>query len=380
MRGASKWIEAGSRRRVVRTSAMVALAAGLLAPVAGCERTGDAGTPAADRTRVEVTPAGADTESVKAPPSDSAPKSPLRVVVDPLTLDFGIIPPNTNKTGTISVRNEGDVAVKLLRVKPSCKCTTFNDLTGTMIEPGSTATLTTELEGQSMSGLRTSSIKFAFEGYDEILKVDVRAEVALPVRASPSILNMARGATSGHVIVESMDDRPFTILTANRRPPRYVGFDPEIDERRNSYMLEWDLGQELADKRLPHWWVIETDHPDCQVLDAWVRHQITIVDGPPQRRWRVADRRVLLGPVEPGQAAEFSVRVTDLGADRIYAVRSLSREFEARLLNFEPTGADGRCTVRITPAADHRGLLHGRVEFMASKYTHAIDVVGKVAP
>ena len=61
-------------------------------------------------------------------------------------------------------------------------------------------------------------------------------------------------------------------------------------------------------------------------------------------------------------------------------MRSLSGEFQARLLGFERAGTDGRCTVQITPRADHRGVFQGAVEFMAGRYTHAIDIVGKVSP
>jgi len=391
MHGLSKRFEAGFRRCGVRTSVMAALAAGLLAPVAGCERGGEVGVPAVDRTRADAAPQSAGAGSAEAPPIVSAPTSspPIvsaptsfpPVVFDPSTLDFGIIPPNTDRTGTIAVRNEGDAPVRILNLKPTCKCTTLSDLAGAVIEPGGAVTLTTELQGQAMSGQRKAAVKFTFEGYDEVLTVEIRAEVALPVRVLPGILNMARETTSGHVVVESMDGRPFTILAADRKPPRYVGFDPEIDELRNSYLLEWDLAQELAGGKLPHWWVIETDHPDCAIADAWVRHLLTIEQGQRERHWRVADRRVLVGLVEPGQAAEFSVRVTDIGADRIYAVRSLSVEFQARLLGFERAGTDdGRCTVQITPRADHRGVFQGPVEFMAGRYTHAIDIVGKVAP
>ena len=83
---------------------------------------------------------------------------------------------------------------------------------------------------------------------------------------------------------------------------------------------------------------------------------------------------------EPGQPAEFTVEITGIGADAIHAVRSLSPELEAELLDFQRTKAVGQCTVRITPTAGLRGVYQGPVEFMASTYTHAIDVVGKVAP
>jgi hypothetical protein len=149
-------------------------------------------------------------------------------------------------------------------------------------------------------------------------------------------------------------------------------------------VIQWDLAQELEDEKLPHWWVIETDHPECPLVDSWVRHPMTIERPLRARKWRVAERRILLAVTEPGQPAEFTVEINDIGFDAIHAVRSLSPEFEAELFGFKRTGTGaavtGLCTVRITPVAGHRGVYQGPVEFMASKYTHATDVVGKVAP
>jgi len=370
MYGLSMRLDRGFRRNAVRKSAMAALAAGLMVSAAGCEQTGEAGPPKPGEPAVVS----------HTPPVVSAPKSPLRIVFDPPALDFGIIPPGVNKTGTIAIRNLGRDPVKIIQAKPTCKCTTLSDLVGSVIEPGGEVELTTELKGRAIAGGRKAAVRFIFEGYQDVLSVDIRAEVALPVRASPAIFNLASGATTGHVVVASLDGRPFNILGANREPPRYVEFDPDIDEPRNSYVIEWDLAQELQDEKLPHWWVIETDHPDCPLVDSWVRHPLTIEKPLRARKWRVAERRILLGVTEPGQPAEFTVEITDIGVNAIHAVRSLSPELEAELLDFKRTKTLGLCTVRITPTAGLYGVYQGPVEFMGSTYTHAIDVVGKVAP
>jgi hypothetical protein len=230
-----------------------------------------------------------------------------------------------------------------------------------------------------MSGTRKAQIRFLFEGYQDMLSVDLRGEVTLPVRTTPSILNLAGGQASGHIVVESVEGEPFTILAANGQEPRYVGFDPDIDEERNSYTLEWDLEADLAARTLPHWWVVETDHPDCPLVDAWVRHQTTIERPIRERKWRVADKRTILGVLEPGQATQFTIRVTDIGGKSIYTVRSLTGDLEARLVQFEHDGPDGMCTVEVRPAAGVRGAFQGTLEYMGEVYAHNADVVGKVA-
>jgi hypothetical protein len=362
---------------------MVALPLVVLMAASGCERSGEAGPPAAaqvaDRTPADPAPAIPDAIE-RTPPVVSAPVSALNIRFDPPELNFGYIPPNVNKTGTITVLNEGNAPVKILTMKSTCKCTTLSDLAGKVIPPGGSVPVTAELEGRDMSGGRKASIRFVFEGYDDVLSVDLRAEVSLPVRTSPAIFNMASGTTTGHVVVESLDGGAFEILAAHGQPPRYVGFDPEIDddEPRSSYVLEWDLTVELAEGRLPHWWVIETNDPTCPLVDAWVRHRMTIEMPVRARHWRIAEKRNLLGVLAPGQPAEFTAKVTDIGRGSIYGVRSLSRDFVADLLSFELDGDDGVCTVRITPRADLRGVFQGSVEFMGRTYTHSMDVVGKI--
>jgi hypothetical protein len=355
---------------------------------AGCEQSGEAGTsaatPVANPSGADAAAAVTDPRGPQTPPVASAASSPLKIVFDPPELDFGVIPPGVDKIGTIAVRNLGSDPVRILQVKPTCKCTTLSDLVGQVIQPGSAVELTTELKGRQIPGGRKAAVRFIFAGHEGFLSVDIRAEVALPVRATPSILNLASGATSGHIVVESLDGNPFIILGANRQPPRYVDFDPDIDEPKSSYVIEWDLAQELEANKLPHWWVIETDRADCPLVDSWVRHITTIEKPVRARPWRVAERRVLLEMTEPSQSTEFAVEITKIGTDAIHAVRSLSPEFTAEVVGFTRTqdhdGINGLCTVRITPAADHRGVYQGPLEFMASQYTHKIDVVGKVAP
>jgi hypothetical protein len=236
MYGLSMRLDRGFRRLVVRKSVMVALAAGLMVSAAGCEETGEAGAPiaapVADRSGADTAAAGVDPGGSQTPPVVSAPRSSLNIVFDPPALDFGIIPPNVDRTGIIAVRNLGTDPVRIAQVKPTCKCTTLSNLVGKVIEPGGAVELTTELKGRAIAGWRRAAVRFIFDGYEETLSVQVLAEVAMPVRVSPAIFNLVSGATSGHVVVASLDGRPFNILGANRKPPQYVEFDPDIDEPR----------------------------------------------------------------------------------------------------------------------------------------------------
>ncbi len=310
----------------------------------GCEKAADTASPASS-----VAAAAATTQ----PTANAVPP----VVFTPQLVDFGYILPNADSTGTFEIRNVGDRPLKILRTTASCQCTTVTRLDGTILAPGQSASLTARIDGRSFPGERIETVTFVFEGYTQTIQVGMRGEVTLPIRARPAFFNLAKldrdgDDRTGHVVIESLDGRPFNILAADQRPPRFVDFDPIIDEPKSSYVLEWDL-TEYADEDLPRWWIVETDHPDCPILDSWVRHKATI-ENPKGRPWIVKDRLVLLGLLDDTLPVEITVTISNIAADRIHAVRSLAKEFDAKLVNFTRTGNDGLCTVQISPRPDAR--------------------------
>ena len=342
--------------------ACAALAAG------GCEKAADTASPA-----LPVAAGAATTQ----PAVNALPP----VVFTPQLVDFGYIMPNADSTATFEIRNIGDKPLRILRTTASCQCTTVTRLDGTILAPGQTASLTARIDGRSFPGQRNETVTFVFEGYTQTVQVGMRGEVTLPIRARPALFNLIKldrdGVDrTGHVVIESIDGRPFNILAADRRPPRFVDFDPIIDEPKNSYVLEWDL-TDYADEDLPRWWVVETDHPDCPIVNSWVRHQATI-ERPRNRPWNVKDRLVQLGMLDDTLPVEITVTITDIAVGRIQAVRSLAKDFDAKLVSFTRSGNDALCTVQISPRPDARGLLFGRIEFIAAPYRQQIDIVGKI--
>ena len=224
----------------------------------------------------------------------------------------------------------------------------------------------------------TSSVTFSFEGYADSSKVLISAQVARPIRTIPQIFNCVTGKPlSGQVVVESIDGRPFTISAANRQLPKYINFDPATDEPRNIYVLQWDVSQ-YTQQTMPAWWVIETDHPDCPVVDVWVRHEWTWPKGVPGRRWRLGTQHVVIDGISAGESAEFTVEIAKLGRDDIHLVLSLSNEFDAELVSIQRDGADTEATVRITPAAGHHGLLYGTIQFISTAHSQKLTVIGTV--
>lgn len=300
----------------------------------------------------------------------------LSIELDPQKVDFGYLDPKEVVRKTVEIRNVGDKPVKILRATSSCQCTTFSDVTGVVIPPGASVPMEAQLVARSMLGPMNTSITLVFEGYDQSPAIQVRGEVALAVKATPYGLNLVRGDWSGQVVIESLDGRPFNILATDRKPPSFIGFDPELDEPHNSYVIEWDLTQYTEDT-LPRWWLVETDHPDCPILDLWVRH-IATMDISRDRPWRIEDRRVSLGEIQAGQPVDIAVTVLRLAGDTIHLVRSLSEDFDAQLLNIERNGQETKCTIRITPNPRFQGLLYSKIEFIAGSHSQKLDVIAKV--
>jgi len=299
------------------------------------------------------------------------------VVFDPPAVDLGYLLPNQTVNTIIQVRNIGSEPLKITLVKPSCTCTTLDDLTGTIIPPGESVSLNAQIKARSKPSPLTSSVTFLFEGYLESSKVSISAQVARPIRSIPQIFNCAAGDLSGRVVVESLDGRTFTISAANRQPPEYIGFDPATDEPRNAYVLQWDVSK-YTQQTMPGWWVIETDHPDCPVVDVWVRHKWNLPERVAGRLWRVRTQHVVIDGINAGESSEFTVEIAKLGSDDIYSVHSLSNEFDAKLVSIQRNGVDAEATVRITPAAGHRGLLYGTIEFISRAHAQKLTVIGTV--
>jgi len=329
-------------------------------------------------------------------PSEPAPaKEPPPVTFDPPELNFGVIPPDTELHGTVQIRNTGDAPLTIRSMRADCKCTTVEDLTGRVIEPGGTLELTAVVDARSYQGTKRNEIRFLFEGYENYgpVAVKILSEVAGAIRMEPAYFDLSEQLT-GRLALHSMDERPFRILAANGAPPVYADdFDPARDEPRNAYLLSWDMTmydpmtcEDAAGNRMPKWWVVETDHPDAPLVDIFVRHlPCTLPEPPGGRRWYLSEQRILLGELAVGESAEFTVYLKWRGdqgpVDTIREVRSESEQFEATLMELDRQGERITCRVQVTPRPGHRGLLYGKVRFMAANvpgHSQPLTVIGRV--
>ncbi len=318
--------------------------------------TPPAGGPAAmPTTRPVATPAPA---APAAAPAQTAPPvgedgmidGPPPIQAEPPVLDFGFITPKSESKGSFKLWNRGTTPLTILAVQPSCKCTTTNDLADSVIKPGEFAELQAALDGAPLPGPRKANIKVLVDGYSRVLELELKGEVAYPLRAPPGYLNVVKGQEQkGRLLVEAIDKKPFRICNIQGEKPEYIGFDPERDEPRSSYLVRWDISK-FGDK-IPPYWIIVSDRDDCPILPVRVRHESTI----PKPIFRLKEYSVNLGRMEPGKPTEVEILMEDPG-EPIIAAAVEHESFRAELVGSEMVEGTLHVKVRVTPRPEFEGL------------------------
>lgn len=328
------------------------------------------------------------------PGATTARSRKLPIVVEPPVLDIGYVSAGSTVTAEVQIRNTGDKPIRILSSTPSCQCTSVN-LANVVIPPGESVPLPAQFEGGYRMGLKTASIRLIFEGYDdEFITVPVKAEVVFPLRVSPDPIRYQIAATDFQEVVEysveSLDRRVFSILAVQGEKPDFVNFDPGSDEPRNRYTLRWDFTRfdesSCADARgirMPPYLVIETDHPDCPILDVNIRHSCTRVEIPARgQNWVLSERRAMIGSLKPGATAKFSVYLKWLFGkppdDEIIEVTSPSSLLSAELVGMTYEGEKMTYEVEVTPDRDYRGLIYAPLVFRSNRNQATFLIIGRV--
>ncbi|MCP3902474.1 MAG: DUF1573 domain-containing protein [Planctomycetes bacterium] len=340
---------------------------------------------AVDAARKEIEQDGVKPEKVAEGPP------PYEFV--PAKVDFGFVRIGDDMEQDIKIRNLTDEPLKIVAMRPDCKCTTVQDLAGTVIPPNSEIEFTAVVDGRDSAGSKTSEIRFIFEGYGPA-SLELRSVVTRAVRVEPGYIVALDGVNSGTLSVGALDRNPFRLLSMNGGPVPYAdGFDPERDEPRFAYKIAWDLRDydpttclNPQGERVPVWIVLETDHPEAPIVDVRVRHLCTRIQPPTGgRMWVLSKLREVVDELEPGASAEFDVDMKWLRSakptDTIRAVRSESPDqFAATIVRTKREEDRITATVRVTIVPSHRGLIYGDIRFYGYTVGHeaTLKVIGRV--
>ena len=298
------------------------------------------------------------------------------VVVDPAIVDFGKVPPGSKHPATFLITNAGPAPLTVKSVVPSCKCTGVNALAGTVIAPGSSATLLATLDVPTTPGEKDAKVFVTFEGYPQPVMALLKADASLPIRVTPAYLDALKGVASGTVALASQDGTPFTVVSAGGVAPVFEGFAPATDSPRSSYTLRWTAPTTPCES-MPLWWVVETDRPDCPLIPLRIRHECTGLKADPtmtERFWFFPEPIGVAGRLAVGQSAEVPIVIEHMNkkgrgaivrADwaAVKAVRSLSPLMTAELVGQRPGSKDDVALIlKVAPTALAKGIVYGLVE------------------
>ena len=330
-------------------------------------------------------------------PVQTYPVGSVAVEAEPAAMNFGVLPPGATARGTVRLWNVGNEELTIQKSIVSCGCTSSEDLAGRMIRSGGYIDFATTMTMKSGLGDKKEKITIYFEPEGQrIAIVYFTAVVSLPIKLDPPYLAASEqvdvpGSSpprkrwiqtrSGKVTLTAMDGRPFSIIRAHGLPPDFVGFDPATDTPRAQYTIRWDLDRFQG--VIPWFWVIETDRPDCPIIDARVRHSSTLLPRPRGRRWVPKDQRLLVGIVRKGEPFEVT---TSIEYPKNYlpdpgraVVASESTQFAAELLEAQVEGSHLSFRVRLTlNDTTAPGLLYGALAIGADGFTAPVYVVGRV--
>ena len=325
-------------------------------------------------------------------PVQTFPARSVAVEAEPAEMNFGVLPPGATVRGTVRLWNVGSEELTIIRSITSCGCTSSEDLAGRMIRSGGYIDFATTMTMKSGLGEKKEKITIYFEpgAPDErAAVVYFTAVVSLPIQLDPPHLTASNRINDqwvqtlqGEVTLTALDGRPYSILRAHGLPPDFVGFDPAVDAPRAQYTIRWDLDR--FEGVIPWFWVIETDRPDCPIIDARVRHSSTMPPRPAGRPWVPKDQRLLVGIVRKGEPFEVTTTIEyaknyppDAGSA---VVASESPLFDAELLEaqVEENHLSYRVRLTITDTAPP-GLLYGTLAIGANGFTAPLYVVGRVA-
>ena len=337
---------------------------------------------------------------LRAPADATVLETELRLPSDPETppvLDWGIVPPDTMLYARIRLVNDTDESVKLMRMAASCQCTTLADLSGSVIEPGESLSFDARVDSKPNLGKSTSEIRFVFEGYPTMMKVILQSSVSRTVQADPPYM-LAHENQFGGVVIRSVDEKPFRILSAGGENPVYAdGFRPG-SAPRNSYTIYWNMSaydvsscKDADGNTMPWYWIVETDHPDTPLVPVQVRHQPCTVRELPRRgdrEWFLSRVMHFAGPIGEATTFDYQVRFQWLPksvvSDRPSRVTSDSPElFDAELVSSKRIEGDDEeieMTIRITMKPGTRGIFQGfaRVHGERPGHSEKMVVIGRV--
>jgi ankyrin repeat protein len=197
-------------------------------------------------------------------PPVSGDSTELIVKAEPISLDLGTVGTGQQAKGIIRLVNTGDRPMRIINCKANCGCTTTNCPRNKELQPGESVEVEVQMKAGLVGGRRQSKrVDFIVEG-QPVLRVPVFVEVVAYVEVEPSKIDLQQ-TTDGRVVIRSLDDQPFRVLSMN--PPWIEAFDGEARIEHVLYLPLDDLQAQSRGRLID----FTIDHPQTNKVSVMLR-------------------------------------------------------------------------------------------------------------
>lgn len=292
------------------------------------------------------------------------------IKIEPEVVNAGYLRPGQKVYREVELTNTGTEPIQFARVSSTCTCVQgelLDDLTG----PGESAKLRIMIEGRDIGPIN-QVLTVWFIGARQPLRINVTAEVTQPIKAEPFFINMAVPPqngdgpgipTKGEIVLKSVDERPFRVVSAGGKKPVLGAGDENTPALKHT--VTWDFTG-VPDNEIQPWWLIETDHPDARLIEIRVLHPKIIEElvknqGP----WTLAPDRIIVPDLAPSTSEEHTVRLLKTKGQEIESVTIDSPMLKAELIDQSAMAGGIEATIRITAMPDASGLIRSKLTVKA---------------
>lgn len=229
------------------------------------------------------------------PAQAEQPKYPTLQLVSP-RLDFGTHGALSFLSETMTFVNSGTKPITLERAQGECSCTDATILGNTTdIPPGEKIEVLVAVEFPREAGLYSKNVLIYEKGNPVPFPVPFDFEVGYPILINGGPRYAIVNEPGGQVTLKSRTDTPFSVRSISGMAPMYDSFDPAKDPPRTEYTVFYKF-ETVNALELPRWLIIETDHPDAEMMaiPARFRGYDSFID---KTKWHAMDEFITLGTI-----------------------------------------------------------------------------------
>lgn len=224
-------------------------------------------------------------------------------------LNFGTHKPLSFLSDTITLVNADKKPLTLAKAIGECSCTDATILGNKKtIAVGEEVEILVAVEFPREMGLYTKQLFVYEEGNARPMPIPFDFEVGYPVVINGGPRNAIVIERTGEITLESRESKAFSVVSISGRAPIYNGFDPaaQLPQTRYTVLYDWSS---VPSADLPRWLVIETDHPEAEMMciAARIPGWQPVLD---KKTWHPMDEFIAMGRIPPDVSSPATMLFT----------------------------------------------------------------------